>query len=107
VLNGGDASGQIVAMIKMHADRDMRVDLDQRVDQLGQDDVVGIGTRTPAGLQDHRRTGFIGRGHDCQALFHVGHVEGGDGVTVLGGVIQKLSKGDAGHGWSYSSEGVR
>ena len=82
-------------MVEMHADRDVGVDLDQRVDQLGQHDVIGIGARAAARLQDDRRFGLFGRLHDGEALFHVVHVEGGHAIAVFGGVIEQLSQCDA------------
>jgi len=79
----------------MHADRDVGVDLDQRVDQLGQHHVIGIGAGATAGLQDDRRLGLLGRLHDGEALFHIVHVEGRHAIAVFGGMVEQLSQCDA------------
>jgi hypothetical protein len=81
----------------MHADRDMRVDLDQTVDQLGQHDVVGIGAGAAARLEDHRRIRGVGGRHDGEPLLHVVQVECGHAVLVFSGVIEELPEGDACH----------
>ena len=72
----------------MHADRNVRIDLHQCVDQPCQNDVVGIGARTAAGLKDDGRIGLVRRGHDGQTLFHVADVEGRHAIVVFGGMIE-------------------
>ena len=74
------------------------IDLGQRVDHLGQHDVVGVGAGAARRLDDHRRVGGLGRLHDGEALLHVVDVEGRHAVAMLGGVVEQLAKGDAGHG---------
>jgi hypothetical protein len=85
-------------VVLVHADRDVGIDLDQRVDHAGQHDVVGVAAGPARGLDDHRRVAGLGGLHDGQALLHVVDVEGGQAVVVLGGVVEKLAEGDAGHG---------
>ena len=97
VLDRGGAGRLVAAVVEVHADGDVRVDLDEPVDQLGQHDVVGVGARALARLQDHRRIGGVGGRHDGEPLLHVVHVEGRHAVPVLGGVIQQLPQADPCH----------
>ncbi len=98
VLDGGGAGGGVVAMVLVHAHRDVRIELDQAVDQVFQHDVVGVGPRSAARLDDDRRVDGLGRLHDRQALLHVVDVERRQAVVVLGRVIEKLPQSDARHG---------
>src|SRR5439155_17248382 len=59
--------------------------------------VVGIGARAAAGLDDDGRVHRVCRLQDRQTLLHIVDVEGRHAVAVLGGVIEKLSQGNAGH----------
>lgn len=85
-----------IAVVKMHTDRDMRINLDQRVDQLGRHHVIGFGPRAAIGLLGHRRSGGIGGDHDRKTLFHIGHVEGGHGKVMRRRVVEQRTKGDTG-----------
>jgi hypothetical protein len=85
----------------MHADGDLRMDLDQGVDQAGEHDVVGVLAGAAARLDDHGGVDLGRRIHDGEALLHVVDVEGGHPVAVLGRVVEKLSKRDAGHVVSF------
>jgi hypothetical protein len=87
----------LVAVVEMHADRDLRVDLGDGVHHVLEHDVVGIGARAARGLDDHRRVDASAAVHDRERLLHVVDVEGGNAVAVLGGVIEQLAKRDAGH----------
>ena len=95
VLDGAGAGGFVVAVVLVHADGDVRIDVDQGVNHTGQHDVVGVLPRAAAGLDDHRAVGGLCGLHDRQPLLHVVDVEGRDAIAVLGGVIEKLAKGDA------------
>ncbi len=97
VLDGGGAGGFVVAVILVHADRDVGVDVDQGVDHAGEHDVVGVLARAPAGLDDDRAVGPVGGLHDGEALFHIVDIECRDAVAVLSRMVEKLSEGDAGH----------
>ena len=80
----------LVAMVLMHAKRNLRIHLLQRIDHLGEHDVVGIGTCATRCLHDDRRVDGRSRLHDGQALLHIVDIEGGHAVTVLSGMIQQL-----------------
>ena len=54
-LDRGHAGGGLVAVVEMHADRNVRIDFGHRVHHVLQHDVVGIGARAAGGLDDHRR----------------------------------------------------
>ena len=73
------------------------IDLGQRVDHLGQHDVVGVGAGAArawmiTGASQALAASMMAR--PC----HVVDVEGRHAVAVLGGVVEQLAKGDAGHG---------
>ena len=98
VLDGGSAGGRAIAVVLVHADRDVRIKLGQAVDQLGQNDVIGVAARAAAGLDDDRGVDRLGRLHDRQTLFHIVDVVRGQAVAFLGRVIEQLSQRDARHG---------
>ena len=91
VLDRRHAGGFVVAVVLVHAQRDLRVDRRQRLDHLGQHDVVGVVAGPARGLDDDRRVNGFRRLHDRQPLLHVVDVERGHPVAVLGRVIQQLS----------------
>ena len=91
------AGGFVVAVVLVDAERDVRIDLGQRVHHLRQHDVVGIAARAARRLDDDRRIAGLGGLHDRKALLHVVDVEGRHAVAALGGVIQELAERDLGH----------
>ena len=91
-LDGGDAGGRAVAVVEMHADRDLRIDFGQRVHHVAQHDVVGVGARAARGLDDDRRFERARRLADRQRLLHVVDVEGRHAVAVFGGVVEQLAQ---------------
>ena len=97
MADGGQAGRFIVAVVLVHADGDLRIDLGERVDHLGQHDVVGVGAGAARRLDDHWRVAGPGRLHDGEALFHVVDVECRHAVAMFGGVVEQLAKCDAGH----------
>ena len=101
MTNGRQTRGFIVAVVLMHTDRYLRIDFGQCVDHLRQHDVVGIGTRAARCLNDHRRIASLGRLHDRKTLLHVVDIERRYAVAMLCRMIEKLAKGDAGHGQSF------
>jgi hypothetical protein len=98
VLDGGGAGRGAVAVVLVHADRDVRIDVDQGVDHLGQHDVVGVGAGAARGLDDDRRVdgssaaSMIAR--PCSMLLML---KAGQAVVVLGRVVEQLSQRDARH----------
>ena len=96
-LDGGHAGRGVVAVVEVHADGDVRVDLGDRVHHVLEHDVVGVLAGAARGLDDDRRIDGVGGRHDRQRLFHVVDVEGRNAVAVLGGVIEKLPQRDACH----------
>jgi len=96
-LDCGGAGGRAVAVILVHADRNVRVDLRAGVDDVLQYDVVGVGARAARGLHDHRSVDLVSRLHDGEGLFHVVDVERRQAIAVLGCVIEQLPKRDARH----------
>ena len=86
-----------VAVVEMHAHRNVRIDLHQRVDHVRQHDVVGVLAGAAAGLDDRRRVDRVGGRHRRQTLLHIVDVEGRNAVAALGGVVQKLPESYACH----------
>ena len=97
MLDRRQAGRLVVAVVLVHAERDRREHLGERLDHPGQHDVAGIGAGAAARLQDDRRVGRLRRLHDGEALLHVVDVEGGHPVAVLGGMVEELAERDAGH----------
>jgi hypothetical protein len=87
----------LVAVVLMHAERNLRIHLLQRVDHLRQHDVVGIRARTPRGLDDDRRIDGGGGVHDREPLLHVVDIECRYAVAMLGGMIEQLPQCDSCH----------
>jgi hypothetical protein len=84
-------------MILMHADRNIRIQLDQRLDQLGEHDVVRIGAGAAARLNNDRGIGGGGRpmiAKPCSMLLILKR----DAIVVLGRMVEQLPKCDTGHG---------
>ena len=96
-LHRGEAGRGAIAVVLMHADRDLRIDFDAGVHHVLEHDVVGVLAGAARGLDDHRRIDGGGRRHDGQRLFHIVDVEGRNAVVVLGGVVEQLAKGNASH----------
>src|SRR5690606_33231276 len=92
VLDGGGAGGRAVAVVLVHTDRNMRILLDQGVDQAGQNDIVGVGAGAARGRYDARGVDGVGGFHDGQVLLHVVDVGGGQAVVVLRRVVEQLSQ---------------
>ena len=86
-----------VAVVEMHDERNVRPDRGERLDHLGEHDVIGVGARAARGLDDDRRVDRRGRLHHREALLHIVDVERRNAVVVLGGVIEQLPQGDESH----------
>ena len=92
-------------MIEMHADRNLRIDLGDRVHHVLEHHVIGVGPRATRGLDDDRRVDAGGRFHDGKRLFHVVDVEGGHAVIVFRRVVEQLTQRDTSHRYSISALG--
>ena len=84
------AGGFRVAVVLMHADRNVGIKLDGSLDEVAEHDVVGERAGAAAGLHDHRAVGLLGRGHDGQHLLHIVDVEGRHAIAMFGGMIEQL-----------------
>jgi len=96
-LDRRDARRRAVAVVEVHADRNLRIHFGQRVHHMPEHDVVGVRARAARGLDDDRRFEGVRRLADRQRLLHVVDVECRHAVAVFGGVIQQLTKCDTGH----------
>ena len=105
VLERGGAGRLLVAVVLMHAERDLRIHLLQRIDHLRQHDVVGVGARAARGLDDDRRIDGCRGLHDREALLHIVDVEGRHAVAMLGGVVQQLPQRNSCHRSSFQARG--
>ena len=85
-------------MVLVHRDRDPRIELGGGEHQVAEVIVLAEAAGTAGRLHDHRRLRLLGRLHDRLDLLHVVHVEGGDAIPVLGGVIEQDAHGNERHG---------
>ena len=81
-------------MILVHGDRNIGIEFGGCLDEPEEIEVFGKLASTAAGLDNDRRLGFAGRGHDGLNLFHIVDVECADAVTALGGLVEELPHGD-------------
>ena len=81
-------------MIQVQDRRNLRINFGRGDHQVVQEPILRIGTRTAAGLDDHRRLGFAGRLHDRLDLFHVVDVECANSVSAFGRLIEDLPHRD-------------
>ena len=93
----GQASGLVIAVILMQADRNGWIDIRQRIDHPRQHQILGIGACTARRLQNNRRIAGCRSFHHGKPLLHIVDVEGGNAVTILGSMIEQLSQGNPGH----------
>ncbi len=91
------ADGRRGAVILVQADRNVRVLLDGRLDQLAQERLAGVLAGAGRGLQDDRAVAGFGRLHDGLDLLQVIDVEGRQTVAVIGGVVEQLAQGNESH----------
>jgi hypothetical protein len=96
-VDGALADVGVLAVVLVHDQRDVRVHLDGGLDQVLDEGLAGVLAGAGAGLQDHRRAGFLGGLHDGLDLFQVVDVEGRNAVAVFGGVVQQLAHRDECH----------
>ena len=96
-LDSANAGRRRVAVVLVHRDRDVRVELGRRDHQVAQVVVVRVRTRAARGLDDHRRIGLGSGHHDRLDLLHVVDVESADAVAVFGGVVEQNAHRDEGH----------
>jgi hypothetical protein len=96
-LDRGHAGGRLVAVIEMHADRTLRIDLGDGVHHVTQHHVIGVGARAARSLDDDGGIEGRRRVHDRQRLLHVVDVERRHAVIVFRRVIEQLTQRYAGH----------
>src|SRR5262249_25135024 len=89
LLNGRRARGRAVAVVLVHGDRDLRVQLGRGQHQVPQVGVLRVAAGAATRLDDHGGVNLLGRLHDGLDLFHVVDVERGQAVVVGGGVVQE------------------
>ena len=87
-----------LAVVLVHDDWDVRIRFDSRLDQVPQEGLARVLTRTGRALHDHRAVRLVGSLHDRADLLEVVDVEGGQAVTVFGRMIEQLAHRDERHG---------
>ena len=92
-----DARVGSVAVVLVHHDGDLGIELRRGQHQVAQEEVVGVLAGAARGLDDDRALGGAGGLHDRLDLLHVVDVEGAHAVAVFGGVIEQWTKRDEGH----------
>lgn len=94
--NGRQAGFRAVAMVLMHTDRDLGIQLDRGLNQL-EHDIIGISAGAPAGLQNDRAIGLLGGGHNRQHLFHIVDVKRRQAIAILGRMVEQLAHRNQSH----------
>jgi len=79
---------------RMHADRDLRIDLGDRIHHVPQHDVVGVGPRAAPSLDDDRASRLERAPMMASASLHYVDVEGRHAIIVLRGVVEQLTQRD-------------
>ena len=87
----------VLAVVLVHHQRDGGVGLDGGLDQVLDEGLAGVLAGAGAGLQDHRRAGFLGGFHHGLDLLQVVDVEGRDAIAVFGGMVEQLAHGNERH----------
>lgn len=87
-LDGVDTDCRRCAVVLVHDDGDMRIHFHCRFDQVAQERLTGILTRTGGTLHDYGAVAFVSRFHDRLDLLQIIDVESGQAVAVLCRVIE-------------------
>ena len=98
-VDGALADRRALAVILVHHQRDLRIGFNGGLDQVLDEGLAGVLASACAGLQDHRRAGFLGGFHHGLDLLQVVHVECRQAVAVFSGVVQQLAHGNEWHGF--------
>ena len=94
VVDRALARGRAVAVVLVHADRKLGIELGRGEHEVLQVVVLRVGAGAARGLHDDGRLGFAGGFHDRLDLLHVVDVEGGQAVIIFGGVIEQQTHGN-------------
>ena len=86
-----------LAVVLVHDQRNMWMSLNRCGNQMLDERLAGIFAGAGAGLQDHRRANFVGRGHDGLHLLQVVHIEGWNAIAVGGRMVQQFAHRDECH----------
>src|SRR5450631_5798 len=97
IANGAHAGVGGVAVILVHDDGKLGIELRSGKHQVAQEGVVRVLARASRGLHDDRAFRGAGGLHDGLDLFHVVDVQGGHAVVVGGGVVEKGTKWNQRH----------
>ena len=90
-VNGALANTDVLAMVLMHDQRNIRVHLNRGLDQMLDEGFTGVFASAGAGLQNYGRAGFFGGLHHGLHLFEVVDVEGRNAVAVDCCMVQQLT----------------
>nr|CUV12243.1 conserved protein of unknown function [Ralstonia solanacearum] len=93
------ADCRALAVILVHDQRDFRIGFNSGLDQVLDEGLAGVLAGARAGLQDHRRAGFLGGFHHGLDLFQVVDVERRQAVAVFSGMVEQLAHRDEWHGF--------
>ncbi|OQB35258.1 MAG: hypothetical protein BWY09_02374 [Candidatus Hydrogenedentes bacterium ADurb.Bin179] len=85
-------------MVEVHGHGNVGKLFRGRFHQFLQVDHLAVFQGAPAGLNDNRAVGIIGRLHDRLNLFHIVDVKRADAIAALRGFIQYLTHGYKWHG---------
>ena len=93
-------------MILVHHHWNMWIGLHGGLNQIFEEAFARVFASPSARLHDDRAIGLGSRLHDGLHLLEVVHVESGDAVAMLGGMVQKLAHRDDCHEESFLEQNV-
>ena len=85
------------AVVLVHDQGDVGPLLSRGLDQVFDEGLTGVLACARAGLQDDRRTDFVGGLHDGLDLFQVVDVKRWDAVAVGCGMVEQFAHGNERH----------
>ncbi len=79
-------------MVLVHRDRQLRIRLDRRLNQVLQERFAGVLTRTGRRLHDDRGVDLVRGLHDRLHLFEIVHIERRHTIAIVRSVVQQLTQ---------------
>ena len=87
----------VLTVVLVHDQRNMRIGLDRRQNQMLDEGLTRVLAGARAGLQDDWRANLLGRRHDGLHLFQVVDIESRNAVAVGRGMVEQFAHGNKSH----------